>query len=151
MFYKLVCLVFLCLSFSGYGQNKSIEGIVSDNSGNPLPGVTVIIKDTSNGTTTDFDGKFNLTATTGDSIVLSYVGFKTKEIEVGNSNFYNVTLEEENTALDEIVVVGYGTQKKSDIISSVTTVKSEAINRVPSTDIGDMLKRTGRWCFYNDF
>ena len=137
---KLMCLVFILHSYSGYGQNKSIEGVVSDNSGNPLPGVTVIIKDTSNGTTTDFDGKFNLTATTGDSIVLSYVGFKTKEIEVGNSNSYNVTLEEENTALDEIVVVGYGTQKKSDIISSVTTVKSEAINRVPSTDIGDMLK-----------
>ena len=137
---KLICLNFILFSYSGYGQNKSIEGIVSDNSGNPLPGVTVIVKDTSNGTTTDFDGKFNLTATTGDSIVLSYVGFKTKEIEVGNSNFYNVTLEEENTALDEIVVVGYGTQKKSDIISSVTTVKSEAINRVPSTDIGDMLK-----------
>lgn len=137
---KLICLNFILFSYSGYGQNKSIEGVVSDNSGNPLPGVTVIVKDTSNGTTTDFDGKFNLTATTGDSIVLSYVGFKTKEIEVGNSNSYNVTLEEENTALDEIVVVGYGTQKKSDIISSVTTVKSEDLNRVPSSDIGDMLK-----------
>ena len=67
MFYKLVCLVFLCLSFSGYGQNKSIEGIVSDNSGNPLPGVTLIIKGTNNGTSTDFDGNFNLTATTGDN------------------------------------------------------------------------------------
>ena len=68
------------------------------------------------------------------------MGFKTKEVEIGDSNTYNIFLDEENMSLDEIVVVGYGTQKKSDIISSVTSVKSETINRVPSTDIGDMLK-----------
>ena len=60
-------------------RTKALNGIVSDDSGKPLPGVTVIVKDTSNGTTTDFDGKFNLTATTGDSIVLSYVGLKRKK------------------------------------------------------------------------
>jgi len=138
--FKLVCLVFILLTSNSYGQDKNIEGIVSDNSGIPLPGVTVIKKGTNFGTSTDFDGNFNLTANKGEIIVFSYVGFKTKEVEIGDSNTYNIFLEEENMSLDEIVVVGYGTQKKSDIISSVTSVKSETINRVPSTDIGDMLK-----------
>jgi TonB-linked SusC/RagA family outer membrane protein len=138
--FRLVCLVFILLTSNSYGQDKNIEGIVSDNSGIPLPGVTVIKKGTKIGTSTDFDGNFNLTANTGEIIVFSYVGFKTKEVEIGDSNTYNIFLEEENMSLDEIVVVGYGTQKKSDIISSVTSVKSETINRVPSTDIGDMLK-----------
>jgi len=138
--FRLVCLVFILLTSNSYGQDKNIEGIVSDNSGIPLPGVTVIKKGTKIGTSTDFGGNFNLTANTGEIIVFSYVGFKTKEVEIGDSNTYNIFLEEENMSLDEIVVVGYGTQKKSDIISSVTSVKSETINRVPSTDIGDMLK-----------
>lgn len=137
---KLMCFVFILHSYSGYGQSKSIEGVVSDNSGNPLPGVTLIIKGTNYGASTDFDGKYNLNATIGDIVVFSYVGFKTNETEIGSSNSYNIILQNENLALDEIVVVGYGTQKKSDIISSVTTVKSEDLNRVPSSDIGDMLK-----------
>ena len=140
MFYKLVCLVFLCLSFSGYSQNKNINGIVSDDSGMPLPGVNVIIKGTSTGASTDFDGEFNLSAATGQTLVFSYVGFKAKEVVVGNVNTYNVILDADNALLDEIIVVGYGSQKKSDVISSVTSVKSEDLNRVPSSDIGDMLK-----------
>ena len=138
--FRLVFLVFILLTSIIHGQDKNIEGIVSDNSGVPLPGVTVILKGTNFGTSTDFDGNFNLTVNTGEIIVFSYVGFKTKEVKIGNSNTYNIILEEESTALDEIVVVGYGTRKKSDIISSVTTVKSEDLNRVPSSDIGDMLK-----------
>ncbi len=138
--FRLVFLVFILLTSISHGQDKNIEGIVSDNSGVPLPGVTVILKGTNFGTSTDFDGNFNLTVNTGEIIVFSYVGFKTKEVKIGNSNTYNIILEEESTALDEIVVVGYGTRKKSDIISSVTTVKSEDLNRVPSSDIGDMLK-----------
>ena len=138
--FRLVFLVFILLTSISHGQDKNIEGIVSDNSGVPLPGVTVILKGTNFGTSTDFDGNFNLTVNTGEIIVFSYVGFKTKEVQIGNSNTYNIILEEESTALDEIVVVGYGTRKKSDIISSVTTVKSEDLNRVPSSDIGDMLK-----------
>ena len=140
MLYKLVCLVFLCLSFSGYSQNKNINGMVSDDSGMPLPGVNVIIKGTSTGASTDFDGEFNLSAATGQTLVFSYVGFKTKEVVVGNANTYNVTLDTDSALLDEIIVVGYGSQKKSDVISSVTSVKSEDLNRVPSSDIGDMLK-----------
>jgi len=140
LLYKLVCLVFLCFSFSGYSQNKNISGTVNDVSGIPLPGVNVIIKETKTGITTDFDGKYNLSATTGQTLVFSFMGFKTKEVVVGNPNVYNVILEDGNTLLDEIVVVGYGSQKKSDVISSVTSVKSENLNRVPSSDIGDMLK-----------
>ena len=116
--FRLVFLVFILLTSISHGQDKNIEGIVSDNSGVPLPGVTVILKGTNFGTSTDFDGNFNLTVNTGEIIVFSYVGFKTKEVKIGNSNTYNIILEEESTALDEIVVVGYGTRKKSDIISS---------------------------------
>ena len=103
---KLMCFVFILHSYSGYGQSKSIEGVVSDNSGNPLPGVTLIIKGTNYGASTDFDGKYNLNATIGDIVVFSYVGFKTNETEIGSSNSYNIIMQNENLALDEIVVVG---------------------------------------------
>ena len=149
--FRLVCLVFILLTSNSYGQDKNIEGIVSDNSGIPLPGVTVIKKGTKIGTSTDFGGNFNLTANTGEIIVFSYVGFKTKEVEIGDSNTYNIFLEEENMSLDEIVVVGYGTQKKSDIISSVTSVKSEDYKQGTFNRYWRYVKRASRWCVHNNF
>ena len=140
LFFKLVCLVFIFFSYDGYSQNKNISGTLTDNSGITLPGVSVIIKGTTIGVSTDFDGKYNLSATTGQTLVFSYMGFKTNEVVVGNANIYNVILETDNTLLDEVIVVGYGSQKKSDVISSVASVSSENLNRVPSSDIGDMLK-----------
>lgn len=141
-FLKLACLVFILSSFVGYSQNKSITGNVTNSSGMALPGVNVIVKGTSNGATTDFDGNYTINSNTGETLVFSYMGFTTKEIKVGNSNALNVILEEDNEQLDEVVVVGYGTQKKSDITGSVTSISAKTLETRPNNSLEQMLQGT---------
>lgn len=107
-------------------QSKQVTGTVVDENGNPLPGVNVLEKGTSNGEVTDFDGKFTIKVA-GDEAVLvfSFMGFEGKEVLVGDSSSVSVTLIESTEGLDEIVVVGYGTVKKSDLTGAVTSVKAE--------------------------
>ena len=96
-------------------QTKKITGTVSDAMG-PVIGASVVIKGTSNGVATDFDGNFTLNASQGQTLVISYIGYLTNEIKIGAQEHYNITLEEDKKVLDEVVVVGYGTMKKSDPI-----------------------------------
>ena len=95
-------------------QAKKITGTVTDAMG-PVIGASVVIKGTSNGVATDFDGNFTLNASQGQTLVISYMGYKTKEIKVTSASRYDITLEEDKALLDEVVVVGYGTMKKSDL------------------------------------
>ena len=108
-----------------YGQ--TVTGLVSDGAG-ALPGVSVTVKGTSVGTETDFDGKYSVKAKNGDVLVFRSLGFKTLEKTV-NSNTINVTLTEDATSLDEVVVVGYGSSAKKEITSSVTKVSEEEFNQ----------------------
>jgi len=97
---------------STYNPNiKTVSGIVTDEKGLPLPGVTIIEKESSNGAVTDFDGKYTITIQQGKQLVFSYLGYTTEEITIGSS-IVNLSLEEDSSTLDEVVVVGYGTQKK---------------------------------------
>ncbi|MDY7395803.1 TonB-dependent receptor [Aureibaculum sp. 2210JD6-5] len=121
---------------------QTVSGIVKDDTGTPLPGVTVIIKGTSKGTTTDFDGAFTLEANNGDVLEFSYVGFIKQSVTVGPSANYNISLEADNAQLDEVVVVGYGTEKKINLTGSVGTVSSEELNSVPVANSTSLL--TGR-------
>ncbi|WP_168796609.1 alpha-2-macroglobulin family protein [Cognatitamlana onchidii] len=103
-----------------------ISGTIYDESGLPLPGVNIMVKGSTIGTSTDFDGNFAIKAKKDDEIEISYLGFKNQAIKV-NSNHLNITLKEDSASLEEVVVVGYGTQKKSAITGSVSTVRSEYI------------------------
>ena len=114
---------------------NTISGTVSDESGAPLPGVSVILKGTTTGTSTDFDGNFSITAGADDALEFSYIGFVTQEIVVGNQTTLNVTLAEDIAKLDEVVVVGYGTQKKSDLTGSVASADLEAFEDQPNVNI----------------
>lgn len=106
-----------------------------------IPGVNVLIKDTGIGTVTDIYGNFRIEAPeTGSVLVFSSIGFQSQEVEVGNQEVITVTLESEVTALSEVVVVGYGTQRKSDLTGSVVSVSSEQLNAVPSSNIAEMLR-----------
>lgn len=97
-------------------QTKTITGTIVDNTKEPLIGVNIVVKGTSTGTVTDIDGKFSLPITeTNAVLVISYIGYKSQEIKVGNQSSLNVTLEAETLGLEEIVVVGYGTVKKKDL------------------------------------
>ncbi|SRX75177.1 vWA domain-containing protein [Aequorivita antarctica] len=117
------------LSFQLHAQTVTITGIVSDDTGLPLPGVNVIIKKTSKGTQTDFDGKYSIETQIGQKLVFSYVGFDTKEVKVRKSGEINISLNP-GSALDEVVVTGYGaTREKKSMSYSVTTINSESFDR----------------------
>jgi TonB-dependent starch-binding outer membrane protein SusC len=116
-----------------YAQEKTITGTVTEG-GMPLPGVGVIIKGTTTGTETDFNGKYSLKAKQGQELEFSYVGMKKQTIKIGASNSINVVMVEDSEKLSEVVVVGYGTQKRSQVTGSVTTVKASQIeNRAFTT------------------
>ncbi|WP_235016374.1 SusC/RagA family TonB-linked outer membrane protein [Aquimarina sp. AU474] len=116
-----------------FAQNR-IKGIVTGQDGLPLPGVNVLVKGTNKGALTDFDGNYDLAANPGDVLVFSYVGFVTQEI-IATNNQLNVTLEEDVSTLDEVVVVAYGTASRSSIVGSVTQIESEDIERRPVTNV----------------
>lgn len=116
-------------------ENIKISGEVTDESGDPLPGVTVFVKGTAKGTVTDADGKYFLSDISSDAtLIFSFVGMKTQEIEVNGMTRINVKLSEEAFGINEVVAIGYGTMKKSDLTGSVVSVKSDDLNAFPSSD-----------------
>jgi TonB-linked SusC/RagA family outer membrane protein len=110
-----------------FAQEKTISGTVSDNTGLPLPGATVLVKGTSSGTSTDFDGKYSIKANQGATLVFSFVGYTAKEVKVGASNSINVSMQEDATSLDEVVVVAFGTTTKEAFTGSAGVVKAEQL------------------------
>ena len=130
---KLILVVFF-FSFIGYGQ-KTITGVVTNISGELLPGVAVIVKGTAIGTSTGFDGDYSIELPKNKKTILfSYIGMITQEIDITDKVVVNVKLEEDPNALDEVVVIGYGTVKKSDLTGSVANMKSDAIEQSQSVD-----------------
>lgn len=122
-----------------FAQEKTVSGTVSDATG-PLPGVSILVKGTAKGTETDFDGKYSIVVKPGDVLSLSYVGYKTVEKTVGTSNIINVTLEEDASVLEEIVVTAQGIRKEKKAIGyAVSSVKSEQIEGRPTTDVAQAL------------
>ena len=130
---KRLLLIFslLLLATPLWAQNKNVSGTVTDSQGMPLPGVNVLIKETSSGTQTDFDGNYNISVSEGQTLLFSFVGMKSISLIVGSSSTYPIILEEDSSVLDEVVVVGYGTQKKSDITGAISQVSSEELNDFP--------------------
>ncbi len=111
---------------------NTITGTVTEQSSSlPLPGVNVVVKGTNQGTATDFDGKYQLNASTGDVLEFSYVGYITKEVIYTSQTNINVTLSEDASQLDEVVIIGYGSVKKEDLTGSVDLVTSEDFNKGP--------------------
>jgi TonB-linked SusC/RagA family outer membrane protein len=118
-----------------FAQEKTISGTVSDISGLPLPGATVIIKGTTTGTSSDFDGKYSIKASQGSTLVYSFVGYTTKEIVIGASNTINVTMTDDAEALEEVVVVAYGTQKKEALTGSVGIVTTKDLEKISTSNV----------------
>jgi len=112
-----------------------VSGTVSDNSGTPLSGANIVEKGTTNGVQTDFDGNFTITSVDENAtLVVSYIGFKTQEIAIAGQATLSITMTEDAAGLDEVVVIGYGSVKKSDLTGSVATVSAADITRIPTTD-----------------
>lgn len=121
-------------------QATPISGIIKDKDGIPIPGVNIIIEGTTIGTQTDFDGKYVVNAKKGDVVSFTFLGYKPQKIIVGDDFTINLIMEELTSALNEIVVVGYGTMKKSTIAGSVSSVKVENLVGQPTADLEGMLK-----------
>ena len=127
----LLCLIPLC----SIAQNIMVKGIVKDNFGEPVIGANVTEKGTTNGMITDLDGNFSLTVQKNATLVISYIGYVTQEIAIkGNTNL-NITLKEDSKALEEVVVIGYGTARKSDVTGSIASVGGDKLQEMPSTNI----------------
>lgn len=117
-------------------QSRTVNGQILDENGEPLIGVSVVVKGASTvGTITDFDGRFSLEVPSGQKVlVVSYIGYKTEEVTLGTSNVINIKMQPDTQALDEVVVIGYGTMKKRDLTGAITSVKSEDITLNPSSN-----------------
>lgn len=132
----IILFITLCTASA---QSKKVSGNVKDSSGEPLIGASVYLEGTTTGTITDIDGNFNIDAESNQQLVISYIGMQSVTMLVGEQSTIVVTLEAA-TALDEIVVVGYGVKLKSDVISSVASIKPENMTKVATSDIGEMLR-----------
>lgn len=133
-----------CLSFFATAtlmSQKRVSGSVQDAAtGDPLPQVTIQVKGTSKGTTTDFDGNYSITTESDATLIFSFIGFKSKEVAVNGKSVLDIQLIEDTNSLDEVVVIGYGTSKKSDLTGSVASVKSEEITAFPVLDAQQALQ-----------
>lgn len=121
--------------------DRNVSGTVTDESGSGLPGVSVVLKGTQRGTTTNAEGRFQIEVPTNNTVlVFSFVGYKTQEVTVGNQSVLNVSLKPENQSLNEVVVVGYGTQERKNLTGSISSIKSETISEVPVATIEQALQ-----------
>ena len=137
---KWLCMLFLIGITWAYAQEKTVTGNVTDQDNYPLPGVNIVIKNTTTGIQTDFDGNFSIQVSEGQILVFSYLGQKTVEIAVGASNVMNVQMEESAQALQEVVVTAQGiVREKRSLGYAVTTVESEAVESRPEADIARVL------------
>ena len=128
LFLSMLCLVVLA-------QGRQVSGIVKDTTGEPMIGVNVLVKGTTNGTITDFDGNFSLSGVnTGDILSVTYIGYVTQEVKVENQTTFTFVLQEDTETLDEVVVIGYGVVKKRDLTGAVASVKPADIQKVASNN-----------------
>lgn len=136
--FKILTLLFI--TYSG-AQNINVSGNVQDTSGFPIPGVNVVVKNTTKGAVTDFDGNFTITnIATGSTLTFSYIGYVTKQVVITNNAKLTVLLTEDLAKLDEVVVIGYGTQTKKEITGAVSVVSSENIEALKPTRIEQALQ-----------
>ena len=132
----------LCLSIQvAQAQNRTVSGKVSDTGGSPLPGVSVTVKGTTQGSITDSDGKFSIQSAKSNAVlVFSYIGYKAIEVNVGGKTTLDVSLEEDAAALGEVIVVGYGSQKKSQTTGAISQVSAKQIQEMPITSLGQAMQ-----------
>lgn len=127
------------IMFAGNMTAQTIKGTVTDSSGEPVIGATVMETGTQNGVVTDLDGNYTLQNVKGKSITISYIGMKTQTLQIDGRSTINLVLEDESSSLNEVVVIGYGTARKKDLTGSVSTVKGQELTKVPVPNVGEAL------------
>ena len=138
--YWLALLLTMTFSVSLYAQNITVSGTVFDDMGEPLLGATVMQKGTSHGTSTDLDGNFSISVPSKATLVVSYIGYDTKEVPVNGQTKIDVTLTTNATMLDEVVAIGYGTVRKKDLTGAVSSVSGSELAKAPVTSAAAALQ-----------
>lgn len=139
----LILILFLCLPALTYGQAKTITGtIVSGGDNLPLPGATVVVKGTKTGSSTDFDGNYSIQASTGDILVISYVGYATSEVKVASQAVISVSLSQDVALLDEVVITGYGKQSRATLTTSVSKLDTKILETSTRSNVATALQGT---------
>lgn len=137
----LLLLVLIQMTSPVLAQSSVVKGrITSSDEGEGLPGVSILEKGTTNGTVTDLDGNYSLSVDAGSTIVVSYIGYTTQEVAVGSRSEISLVLEPDVETLEEIVVIGYGTQKKASLSSAVTSVNIDDIQKLPGANVANLLQ-----------
>ncbi|WP_209404371.1 TonB-dependent receptor [Pseudozobellia sp. WGM2] len=136
---RLVLLLMLYSTWSFQAQ-QIVTGTITDETGQPLPGVNVLVKGSAKGAVADFDGNYSIEAPTGATLEFTYLGFLPQTISIGNESTINVVLQEDVSQLDEVVVIGYGTATKKDLVSSVSSVKSDVLENQPVARVDQALQ-----------
>lgn len=135
------CLLFLSVFTTAFAQSQSVSGSIKDKNGEPMIGVSVMVKGSLNGTISDINGNFNIKVDSPkDVLVFSYVGYEKQTVIAGTQKTLKIVMLESSKALDEVVVVGYGTQRRSDLTGAVVSVKAEDMNSIPTSSVAEMLR-----------
>ena len=135
----LFTLLALIMSISLHAQNATVKGVIVDETDTPLIGATVQVKGTATGSITDFDGNYTIKANKGAVITFSYIGYKTQEIKFTGQSPLNVKMIPDNQTLDEVVVVGYGTMKRSDLTGSVASIAAKDVEGFKTSSVAGAL------------
>ena len=125
-----------------YAQEKTVTGTITDGNGQPLPGANVLVRGTTTGTQSDFDGNYTIQATATDVLIFSYIGFTAQSISVGDKNNIDVTLVEDAALLDEVVVTGYGSQSRATLTTSVSKLDTQILESSTRSNAATALQGT---------
>ncbi|MEO5943206.1 MAG: TonB-dependent receptor [Ferruginibacter sp.] len=136
----MLCLLIFFSAFRTISYAQTVQGTVSDEKGKAITSASVVIKKTAKGTTTDADGRFTIAATQGDVLLISSLGFLDKEIRIGSEKNLTITLTSSDSKLEEVVVTGYGTQKRTNVTGAISTVNSKTLNEVPNVSVQQALQ-----------
>ncbi len=136
----LIFLLINIFSYAAYAQTYELTGTVVDESNSSIPGVNILIEGTFKGVTTDIDGRFNIIVSQNETVKFSFIGFNTQQLLVTGQNNVKIVLIEDTSELDEVVVIGYGTQRKSDVSASVSSVDMKKMDKIAATGAQDALE-----------
>jgi len=138
---RYLAVFLLCITVTGYAQQRTVSGkVTASEDGSPLPGVNVLEKGTSNGTATDANGEFKISVGDNATLTVSFVGYKPQDVEVGARATVDVVMESDITSLSEVVVVGYGEMRKSDVTAAMSNISSKDINRTVNTTLDQAIQ-----------
>jgi TonB-linked SusC/RagA family outer membrane protein len=143
IYINILVLTFLMFgASSAWAQNVQITGIVSDETGAPLPGATILVKGTTTGTNTDIDGQYAISSPSNGILVFSFIGYSSIERQIVNQSQINISLQPDLSDLNEVIVIGYGTQRKQDLTGAIVSVKAEEVMKYNPTSISEILRTT---------